>query len=608
MADDSLSRPERANWAISSRSQSKGLYALALIDTKFANVAATGIQNLGTAAQASGYASEFIFDMNPKTLDLEEPAAVQIVPTQDGGQFIEHQGQIYKNVTITGTTGLRPNKKTNIIPVLGVTNPFAANLVDQTTGVPPGEKTGFDSLLELRNLFRRYFDLKADPKTAHTSLMVWQNGKEGEFYVVEPQTFRTKRDASSPLTSSYEIQLRTIGRVDFKLFRTPDPRAEMNSLQRFMERMNGYSRSISQALGTLNALADRVVGVAQATLTTVIGPARALADGITGFVTTASSSFAIPRNTVALLAGSAIELAESLNRAQSASNAYKLQGITTQLSAVVNAFKLLERTAANVAAEDQLFSAPAAERFNNRASAYKEPTTGRPPRTGGSPTNMNNLTAASGSGLAVVFGHDNIFSLSQRLLGDQARWKELVMLNDLKAPYIDPTGDGKNVLRPGQNILFPVAGGTLQTGVSPSRKVETDHLVTRLGRDLRLRADSGAGGIVVYDLSENARGDLDTIEGMPNLEQAVEIKFSTEQGELPTHPEFGLQVPIGSKALVRTLVGFQMNARASLLADSRISNVRQLGFQLSGNTVNVTADLDIADVDQSVAISFDARR
>jgi hypothetical protein len=47
------------------------------------------------------------------------------VPTQDGGQFVEHQGQIYKNIQITGTTGMRPNRKVwFFIPILGITNPF----------------------------------------------------------------------------------------------------------------------------------------------------------------------------------------------------------------------------------------------------------------------------------------------------------------------------------------------------------------------------------------------------------------------------------------------------------------------------------------------------
>jgi hypothetical protein len=45
-----------------------------------------------------------------------------------------------------------------------------------------------------------------------------------------------------------------------------------------------------------------------------------------------------------------------------------------------------------------------------------------------------------------------------------------------------------------------------------------------------------------------------------------------------------------------------------LLADPRISSVNSLSFQLDGNTVSVNADLNVAEIDQGVSISFDARR
>jgi hypothetical protein len=610
MADNTLSRPDRRNWQLAQRSQSRGLYALALVDKQFANVKATGVSTLSGAVLQSqsvtGPANEFVFNVNPKSTDMEEQAAVQIVPTQDGGQFIEHQGQIYKNITITGTTGLRPDRTlTNVIPVLGVTNPFAGQNIDPDTLMPRSEKSGFDALIELRNLFRAYFDTKADPARASQVIMIWQNGKEGEYYVVEPQVFRTRRDASSPLSYNYEIQLRTIGRVDMAIFRATDSRQRRTGLPRFAERMNEISRTVSQALGTINAVSDRIVGIGQATVTAVLGPARALLDGITGFTSTVARAFSIPRNSIALLATNALEVAESLDVLN---NAYVQNGIDTQLADVRHALKLITRASAQTVSEDSLFSTSTSEKFTARASAYRQPNTGNPPRSGGSPTDMNNIAPGGGTALGLIMSSDTIYTLSQRLLGDQARWKELVVLNDLKSPYVSPTGDGKNVLRPSDTVLFPVNGSSTPSGVSPSVGQEEDHLTLRLGRDLRLRSDQGAGGILVYDLSTDTRGDLEEIEGLPNLEQAVKTKFSIEQGELPTHPTFGLQVPIGSKALVRTLVGFQLNARSSLLADSRIANVKRLTFQLTGNVVSVNADLDVADVDQSVGISFDARR
>jgi len=610
-SSNTLSNPDPRNWRISSRSDSAGLYALALLDTKFTALNGAPGSTLAQAATKGPNAIEFVFNMNPKTLDLDEPASMTITPTQDGGQFVEHQGSVYKTITITGTTGLRPNRsqQNSLIPILGVPNPFAVTPIEPTTLLPPGESSGFQDFIDLRNLFRRYFDFKADPAISSSIIMVWQNGKEGEFYLVEPVSFKTKRDASNPVTFAYEIQLRTISKVTFLLERRPDSRIQRNALQQVTGTLAQIVRELSAALNTVNSLVDRTIGVAQATINEVTAPARALLDGLTGVLATTAQGLAIPRNSVALLANSAIGLMESLASFQNQVNAYTQQGISTQWALVREAAKRIQRASTRVTSQDKLFSPSIGQQFDTRASAYRNTDNdGRPPLTGGSPTDLQNVTAGNGTALATINGGDNIYTISQRLLGDQARWKELVITNNLKQPYIDPTGDGVNVLRPGDTILFPTSGGETLSGVSPTKVAQQSDLTTRLGLDLRLRAEQGAGGLPIYDIGGNPQGDLDQIEGLDNLSQAIVIKFSTEQGTLPTHPNFGVQAPIGRKVLLRSLVGFQLNTRASLLGDTRISDVRALSFQSEGNVLTVAATLDIADSDQTVTVAFDTRR
>lgn len=608
----------RRNWRVGgSRSGSDGLYALAIIDTQAVLGAVTGGQSLlgngGTSivATTGANAIEFVFKMNPQSLSMNEPAAVQIVPTQGGGQFIEHQGSIYKDITIAGTTGLRPSKKAApLIPVLNIPNPFSGRSIDPETQLPDREKTqsGFEDLLTLKNMFRHYFDIKRNPVIAHRHIMVWQNGKEGEWWIVEPMAFKTNRDGGSPLTTKYDIQLRTIKRFDHRQLNLPiDSRKKRNGFIRLNQRLAEFSRLLANNLSIATALSDRTVGVGQATLNNIIGPAKSLFDGLTGVTTVSSRAFLVPRNTTTALAQSALGLMAELQSSQAALNAYKQDGVATQLSTAWHAYRGIFRVASSVAAEDSLYSSSTAQKFSGRARAYNNPASG-PPRSGGSPTNVSNARAPGGTQIAAVTSFDTIFTLTQRYLGDQARWKELVLLNDLKAPYIDPTGNGIEVLRPGDQILVPSNGVELQSGVEQDLSQEKDILTKRLGRDLRLSSFDAAGGVTDFDLVVNSRGDIDTIEGVPNLEQAVEIKFSTEQGTLPTHPSFGLQVPIGSKANIRTLIGFQLNARASLLADSRISDVNRLNFRIEGNTVTVNAELQVADVNESLAVSFDARR
>ena len=593
-----------SNWGLSTRAQSTGLYRLAIIDKSFLNP----VNQLGFTGFRDIENQEFIFDVNPRAMDLEEPAAVTIVPTQDGGQFIEHQGQIYKNITIAGTMGVRPNRRPGaVIPVLGIPNPFASPTTNPLTGLPAGEESGFERLIKLRNLFRTYFDRKEDPNTAHSTLLVWQNGKEGEFYIVEPMTFRTRRESSSPISATYEIQLRTIQRFDIEVATlTVDVRTERTALSRLFERTAEYQRKLGQSVRLAEALADRVVGIGQATVNEVITPARTVFDGLANFTTSSARVFAVPRNSVALLATSALNLATALQGVDDELNAYKQQGISTQLSQAFGAYKQIFRQAAAVQAEDNIFSRSSSDVLTTRSQAYRNPQSG-PPRTGGSPTDLQNVSTAGGTGISAVGNVDTIFSLAQRLLGDQARWKELVALNDLKAPYVSVDGDGKDVLRPGDNILFPATPvpGASEVAIDPRGE---DPLEQRLGRDLKLVSYEGAGGLPLLDLEVNNRGDVATIASTENLAQAVELKFSIERGTLPTHPNFGIAAPIGSKALIRSLIAFQIDARGSLLADSRISDVSRLDYNVEGNVLTVKAEIQVAEVDQKLIVSFDGRR
>ncbi len=163
-----------------------------------------------------------------------------------------------------------------------------------------------------------------------------------------------------------------------------------------------------------------------------------------------------------------------------------------------------------------------------------------------------------------------------------------MLLNDLKAPYISDDGDGKDGLRPGvHNILFPAAP-TQTSEVSPNSR-EEDLLVQRLGRDFKLVTVESASGIYAFDIAVDSGGDLARIEGVENLAQAVELKFSVERGELPTHPSYGIEHPIGRKANIRSLIAFDLEARASLLMDTRVSNVSTLNYELIRNVLRVYA-------------------
>lgn len=590
----------RSLWGVGgSRQSSSGLYALALVPLDLVS----RTSDLSVAASGDKLAREFVFNVNPRSIDVEEPVAMDVNPTQDGSQFVENQGILYKNITISGTTGLRPNRRTNrdVIPILGIPNPFSVPDVSSITGLPVGEASGFQDLLALRNMFRAYSDIKRS-RDAHRFILVWQNGKEGEFYQVEPQSFRTRRDSSSPVTATYEIKLQTINRLDFTFKPPKDTRNNLRGLVYFNARLSKITAELGSGIRRLEAFVDQTVGLTQATASTVLGLAKEISNGIARVTLAGANAIDIPRNTVAQCSLAARDLMRAFQTAENKLLAYRSTGVSTRAAVAMHAAKRIHRATSALFVEDSLFREPATSKYDQRARAYRSAVTGQP-LTGGSATSLANVSTPGSTTLVTITGFDTMFSLAKRVLGDAARWKELALLNNLKAPYISEQGDGKAVLRPGDRIRVPAFGGAPETGVEEDRE-DADELVRRLGRDIKLV--SLADG--TKDFAVNDRGDLELVEGADNLAQAIEARFSTEQGELMTHPRYGVQAPIGTKAQLRSLVEFQLNVRASVLSDSRIGAIERLQFFLEGNVLTVDAAFRVADVDERVTVGFSATR
>jgi hypothetical protein len=595
-----------ANWAISQQAQTNGLYALSLVDVNdLDNVASNSTNDVFASTPLEDLTlREFAFVLPPKSFNMDEPAAVQIIPTQDG-QFVEHQGQIYKNIQISGTTGLRPNRKAGgIIPILGIPESLiAAPDIDTRTGLPFGERTGFDDLIALRNVCRAYLWAKSTPALSSRVLMVWQNGKEGEYYVVEPMTFRTSRDSASPITFNYDIQFRTIERLDMRQFATQkDSHVERTSGMKFFDRINEWTRTLQTGFSIVTALSSRLVGIGQATLDAVLQPLNTLILGLANVTTASSGILAIPRNSVAQLVGNSLELANALDSYKNELNAYNQFGIMTQQAFAARTARSVGRTCANIATENRLFDTPLGVDYSRKAAAYISPVTGMP-RSGGSPTSPSLIRPPVGTAVATVNDREDIRGAALRLLGDVARWRELVLLNKLKPPYISDAGDGLSVLRAGDRMLYPKAAVSDAGAVKSARNTTDDPIVTRLGRDIRL---TSTGTSLLDTVVVN--GDLGQVEGIENMNQAVMNRFATEPRKLPTHPSYGFRYPLGTKATYRSLTAFKLAGRASLLADSRVADASDFSMQVTGNVLRVKATLKLQGISDTYSTDFAVRR
>jgi hypothetical protein len=387
-----LSEPTRKNWSISTRDQ-RDTYSLALLVTN-----GTDENVKDRLSEVANGVTEFNFPMNPRTLDLEEPAAVVIRPTQGGGQFIEHQGQIYKNITISGTTGLRPNAKS----LQGVT-------LDPDTGLSPEERTGFDDLIDLRNVFRAYYLAKVDAQLANHVIMVWKNGKEGEYFVVEPISFKTGRDSSSPLTATYTIVLRTIKRYtnflaeqvkDSHTDRQKDPKKQRS-------KMNKAIQSLANDISVVNERLDVALTSAENTIRDILTPANELLTSLSDLANTSQRAIQIPRaalHQLSLNLQTAIfEISETIYQPTTIGTNY----FNADKADIVSSFRSLKRTVLAVLAETGLWTDGNDNKLNIKKRQYIDAVYGRTD-TGGDDLALANQVVGTSTAQAVVGANDNI--------------------------------------------------------------------------------------------------------------------------------------------------------------------------------------------------------
>lgn len=596
LASDSLNQPDRAFWAGGARGNLlSGFYAFAIFDTDRLEI--IGGAHLDPARRSE--VAEFIFRVPPKQMDTAEPAAVTVVPTQDGGKFIEHQGQIFKDITLSGTTGLRPNK-TPSNDFLGVKLPsFAQPDPAQDTGLQINEATGFDDFFWLRNLFRFYWDLKADDAAAHKIRLLWRNGKDREYYIVEPVNFQTQRSSANPLSYQYQIQLRTIEKLNLIPL---DILADVGG-DGWLDKIAAVAHAIDEATTFLASVADRFVSIALDFGTTILSPAREISEGIAEMVVVGKRALSVPRILVFESLQIAVNTLESIAEFETARGAEKdllLQTTKKQIRNLVRAY-------ATIASNSRAFQAPQSGTLDQKVERQNDPVGGQP-RSRGSAFNLANLPMGDAIAESTVQTGEDIYRTAQRLLGDAAQWKALVFVNKLVPPYIDATSS-TGVLAPGDRISYPSQGQRSLSSIDPLTPNDNSTLPAgekALGRDLRLSGspDAGGGVFVYQDVEVAPGGDLALVEGLPNMEQAMRIKFSTEQGELPIHPSFGFLFPLGTKGTRTSLLRFDVNARATLRSDTRISQILGLGYTIRGNQVDVRADLLLRDIKE--ALAFDA--
>ena len=168
--------------------------------------------------------------VNPEDMQMEEPARANVTQTL-GGAYVMDFGQGLFTVTLSGITGYRKRVNTE------------GKLMD-----------GFEEFITFRNKIYRDFIAKNDPKLS----LYWYNWEDGEFYQIQPLSFRLMRNKSEPLLYRYEFRFVCIKKlVNVKLrpsdsLSDPNPTvvwgAIMNRTSMISEFLNNVVSRVTQGI------------------------------------------------------------------------------------------------------------------------------------------------------------------------------------------------------------------------------------------------------------------------------------------------------------------------------------------------------------------------
>lgn len=202
---------------------------------------------------------DFSLPLAPQNINQSEEPAVSIKPTQ-GGTNVNHGGNRYKTLSLSGTTGIAPFRGDG-----GVVKKTGEAIFQ------PKElkyKSGYEVFLHMRNWLRTYYEAKYKlGKQARNYRLVFKNYKDGEFLIVELLKFEMDRQSARSFLYDYKIEFKVISHFRFS---TPDS----TFLENLEQNISDAFDKIDQARGIFLRTQGILRQVESTYENSVIGPLR----------------------------------------------------------------------------------------------------------------------------------------------------------------------------------------------------------------------------------------------------------------------------------------------------------------------------------------------
>jgi hypothetical protein len=206
---------------------------------------------------------------------------------------------------------------------------------------------------------------------------------------------------------------------------------------------------------------------------------------------------------------------------------------------------------------------------------------------------------------AQVAENDDIQTIANKLIGDPAKWPQLVLLNGLQFPYVasqayidaNPQLKG-TVIAYGKPIVFPVPkSSSAQTAKARRWRQETGRSVNltpferSLGNDVYI--DPNVGDIVW------TANDLQLVYSIDNLGQFIRFRMVTKKGTYRRAKRVGFSNYLGLSEGVTTTV-VKAEGRGLFFGDNRILSSEVLGVQQIEGVLLVTVAVFVKNLQDPI--------
>ena len=601
------------------------------------------------AEVVDGQAGSFFYPLilPPESYRLSEPFTVNQTFTNGGGIFVEEQGIITREITLSGTTGWKPralprDKSTGVTTQVrkGANASYSRALSLSRTGVLVEKMSGQRHFQFLQDsVFRTYADLKRDPATSKDTELYFHIAKDNESWRVHPLSFDLERSTGRNLLYPYNIRL---------LATAPAAEAPLGVSEdkEVLDRVGNPIPMLRKGAGDIRAAVLDLTNVQnQVRLTvlqgnSVISDATTIAAAVEDFLNGTGTFINVPynyvNNTKQLLDTSLTTFQRGVDL-----------GLADVPNTVLNSLRRIGDSLAAIASYPEKFRTSiddAVARFNqiqelvtnySQQALLSAEEAGAPATIRGySPTQIgtsllagDRTRASNELGLGrnvpkytsaterVIEQGDTLPNLAARYLGDARKWKFLAIFNDLEPPYISEQGLTATV-KVGDTILIP----NFET---PSRERDTavtlavlpeqpgpEHL---LGIDLRVD-EVGSRARGTYDLVvdvENGSTDFKYVRGVPNLQQGIRSRLITDKGSDILYTRIGLSRVVGLGFTAVDLENAQIRVVEAVRGDPRIAAVRSLTFledsDAQADLLDVTLEAEVRGFNQPVNIQTTLR-